>query len=481
MSRMDWDKLLCGKRARDSVSTASGDQRSEFQKDYHRIISSASFRRLQDKTQVFALDRSDFVRTRLTHSLEVSSFAKSLGQMTFNDLIDRGEVTPDIRDKCCAILECSGLLHDIGNPPFGHFGEDSIRGWFAVNLGKLKFKGRPVTEMLSEQMKNDLTHFEGNAQALRLLTKLHFLVDENGMNLTYALLNTLIKYPVSSCETDKHSPDIKLHKMGYYLAEEDIFRRITESTGAVGCRYPLTYLLEAADDIAYKTADIEDAVKKGFIDYETLLGDLKSGSFISKKFSRKNKSADDDDITVYRECIAKLEEKYAKAKELGLEDPGLNAVQNWVVSVQSRLLFGASDSFVSHYDRIMEGTFRSDLLSSSRANSVAEALSRIALERVFRSREIMRSELTEGHIINFYLDKLVPAAIALESDEPLDPVSDRLLLMISSNYRRIYDHFAKWQDEAYRLYLRILLVTDFVCGMTDSYAKRTYQELIGII
>ncbi len=481
MSKMNWEQLLCGERARTSSHSTAGDQRSEFQKDYHRIISSASFRRLQDKTQVFALDRSDFVRTRLTHSLEVSSFAKSLGQMAFNALIEQGKATPDIREKCCAILECSGLLHDIGNPPFGHFGEDSIRGWFTHNLGKLRFKGRPVTDLLNDQMKNDLTHFEGNAQALRLLTKLHFLVDENGMNLTYALLNTLIKYPVSSCETNKSSPDIKFHKMGYYLAEEENFRSITTATGAVGCRYPLTYLLEAADDIAYKTADIEDAVKKGFIGYDTLLADLKSGSFITKKYGRKSRSADDDDLTVYKECIAKLEEKYNTARELNLEDPGLNAVQNWVVSVQSRLLLGASESFVANYDKIMDGTFRSDLLSVSAANSIAEALSRIALERVFRSREIMRSELTEGHIINFYLDKLVPAAISLESGEPLDPVSDRLLLMISSNYRRIYEHFAMWQDEAYRLYLRILLVTDFVCGMTDSYAKRTYQELIGIV
>ena len=481
MSKMDWDRLLCGERARKSVSAASGDQRSEFQKDYHRIISSASFRRLQDKTQVFTLDSSDFVRTRLTHSLEVSSFAKSLGQMTFNDLIAAGSVTPDIRDKCCAILECSGLLHDIGNPPFGHFGEDSIRSWFAVNLGRYRFKGRPVTDLLNEQMKSDLTHFEGNAQALRLLTKLHFLVDENGMNLTFALLNTLIKYPVSSLETDKSSPDIKLHKMGYYLAEEDIFRRITEATGAVGCRYPLTFLLEAADDIAYKTADIEDAAKKGFFGYDTLLADLKSGRYISKPFDPDDNSGDDDDLAVYRSCIESLEKKYAASKKRGAEDPGMNAVQNWVISMQSKLLFGASKAFVKHYDKIMDGTLKSDLISLSPASSLAEALGRIAFGRVFRSPSIMKSELTEGYIINFYLDKLVPAAIALEDDAPLDPVSDRLLRMLSGNYRRIYEHYADGKDENYRLYLRILLVTDFVCGMTDSYAKRSYQELIGII
>lgn len=472
---MDWSRLLCADRARMHSSRTPADRRSEFQKDYHRIISSASFRRLQDKTQVFALDSSDFVRTRLTHSLEVSSFAKSLGQMVFGKLVETGTVDPTVREQCCAILECSGLLHDIGNPPFGHFGEDSIRSWFAVKLDTLKFNGRRVSDMLSEQMKNDLTHFEGNAQALRLLTKLHFLIDENGMNLTFALLNTLIKYPVSSCETDKHSPDIRLHKMGYYLAEEDIFRRITEATGAGSCRYPLTFLLEAADDIAYKTADIEDAVKKGFISYSTLLADLKSEKFISGFRS-------DSDRETYYNCIETMERKLTEAEARpGVSDPGLNAVQNWVVGVQTAILCAASDSFIKNYESIMEGTFTEDLISASSANATAEALGRIAYERVFRSKPIMMSELSEGHMINFFLDQLVPAAIALESDTPLDPVSDRLMLMISGNYRRTYEHFAEGRDEAYRLYLRILLVTDFVCGMTDSFAKRTYQQLSGVV
>lgn len=264
---MEWKNLLCEKRQSSSKVNNKTDLRNEFQKDYHRIICSASFRRLQDKTQVFPLDNSDFVRTRLTHSLEVASFAKSLGQTAFQYLIDNNrdeELTPEIKEKVCSILECAGLLHDIGNPPFGHFGEDSIRNWFRNNLSEIEFKGTSVENNLNEQMKNDLYHFEGNAQALRLLTKLHYLVDENGMHLTYALLNTLIKYPVSSCEINKKSGNIKDKKMGYYFAEQELFEDITESTGAINCRYPLTYLLEAADDIAYHTADIEDAVKKGF-------------------------------------------------------------------------------------------------------------------------------------------------------------------------------------------------------------------------
>lgn len=330
---MNWEKLLCEKRQTRSKYPSKKDLRNEFQKDYHRIICSASFRRLQDKTQVFPLDKSDFVRTRLTHSLEVSSFAKSLGQTSFQYLIDKNidsELTTEIKDNVCSILECAGLIHDIGNPPFGHFGEDSIRNWFEANLTKIEFDETTLDRYLDEQMKSDLLRFEGNAQALRLLTKLHYLVDENGMHLTYALLNTLIKYPISSCEIDKHSGNIKTKKMGYYLAEKELFEDITSSTGAAGCRYPLTYLLEAADDIAYLTADIEDAVKKGFLSYDQLLEELRSEKYISK-------CADEDERKNYTNMIDWLETKYQNAKAKKIANPELNAVQNWVISIQGNL------------------------------------------------------------------------------------------------------------------------------------------------
>lgn len=195
---MEWTRLLSTKRQRpgrhQDVCSADTDLRSEFEKDYHRIIGSASFRRLQDKTQVFPLDKSDFIRTRLTHSMEVSSLAKSLGQNIGESILahkkDTG-FTPGMKEDICNILQCAGLIHDIGNPPFGHYGEFAIREWFERNLPVLKYHGTPIEELLEEQMREDFYHFEGNAQALRLVSKLHFLVDENGMNLTYALLNTI--------------------------------------------------------------------------------------------------------------------------------------------------------------------------------------------------------------------------------------------------------------------------------------------------
>ena len=471
---MNWKQLLCDQR---SVSyqrrRRTDDLRTEFQKDYHRIICSASFRRLQDKTQVFPLEQNDFVRTRLTHSLEVSSFAKSLGQMTFQYLLDHQtdpEITPDVKDSVCSILECAGLLHDIGNPPFGHFGEASIRDWFAEKLPLLQFQGKPLTKLLTPQMQADFCHFEGNAQALRLLSKLHYLIDENGMHLTFALLNTLIKYPVDSTQTDKASPDIRRHKMGYYLAEQALFEEISRATGTNGCRYPLTFLLEAADDIAYLTADTEDAVKKGLLTYDKLLHELEA---------YRPKLQPDADAKSYDLCINILREKRQYAEQNDIPDPDMNAVQNWVIAVQSILLRSASEVFTTHYAEIMAGTFPDALLSRAAAQGISAALQDIAVRYIYDAKPILALEISAGHMIRFLLNQFVPAAIKYDTNAPLSPIEDRVMRTLPENYRKIYAHYAAGQDAVYRLYLRLLLVTDDICGMTDSYAKRMYQQFGG--
>ena len=160
--------------------------------------------------------------------MEVSSLAKSLGQNIGESILAHKKdtsFTPGMKEDICNILQCAGLIHDIGNPPFGHYGEFAIREWFERNLPVLKYHGTPIEELLEEQMREDFYHFEGNAQALRLVSKLHFLVDENGMNLTYALLNTIIKYPVASTQIRPKSGDIREKKMGYYYADRELFRR----------------------------------------------------------------------------------------------------------------------------------------------------------------------------------------------------------------------------------------------------------------
>lgn len=468
---MEWKELLCDKRIRSfQKSATSSDLRTEFEKDYHRIIGSASFRRLQDKTQVFPLDKSDFIRTRLTHSLEVSSFGKSLGQNISERIMKEGKdpgFDMHAKTAVCDILQCAGLLHDIGNPPFGHFGETVIREYFTARMPELTFRGRKLNEVLTRQMQEDFYHFEGNTQALRVVSKLHFLVDEHGMNLTKGLLATIIKYPVASTQISKESGNIKDKKMGYYYADRDIFAEIEESCGTHGARHPLAYVLEAADDIAYKTADIEDACKKGLLSYKQLLEELK-----------KDAKTDNEE---YLKCIEVLEHKYNKAIKNCYDDPGQYAVSNWIVTMQGRMIASATESFMQHYDAIMNGTYHQELIKGTPMEELAERLSDIAFRYAFCSMPILKLEVAAQTILTFLLDRFVDAAITFDTDVKQTAIQTKMMQLISENYKRIYHTYAKDRSQEEKLYLRLLLVTDYVCGMTDSYAKSLYQELNGIV
>ena len=473
---MNWKNILCEDRIRQfSKSTSSRDLRTEFEKDYHRIISSAAFRRLQDKTQVFPLDKNDYVRTRLTHSLEVSSFARSLGQSVGQSIINNKlskDFSYEQRESISDILECAGLIHDIGNPPFGHFGESAIQDWCKNNFVKLTFKEKKIDEILSDEQKNDFYHFEGNAQALRVVSKLHFLVDENGMNLTKALLSTIIKYPVNSTGIDKYSGNIRTKKMGYFDADKDIFENVDASVGSNGNRNPLTYLLEAADDIAYLTADIEDSLKKGMISLDTLI--LEINKRISKS---QNKEAAD----FAGQCLEKLNKKYEKATDKNLSEPDVYAIENWMVIVQGQVLQLVTDCFVDNYESIMAGTFAKSLIEESKAGLLMNILGDIAFKYTFTSKPIYKLEIAADTILNFLLDKFMKAVLYYDTDEKLSVVDKKIISMISRDYMHIYHYYSEGKSESDRLYLRRLLVTDYICGMTDSFAKNLYQEFNGLI
>ena len=473
---MNWKNILCEDRIRQfSKSTSSRDLRTEFEKDYHRIISSAAFRRLQDKTQVFPLDKNDYVRTRLTHSLEVSSFARSLGQSVGQSIINNKlskDFSYEQRESISDILECAGLIHDIGNPPFGHFGESAIQDWCKNNFVKLTFKEKKIDEILSDEQKNDFYHFEGNAQALRVVSKLHFLVDENGMNLTKALLSTIIKYPVNSTGIDKYSGNIRTKKMGYFDADKDIFENVDASVGSNGNRNPLTYLLEAADDIAYLTADIEDSLKKGMISLDTLI--LEINKRISKS---QNKEAAD----FAGQCLEKLNKKYEKATDKNLSEPDVYAIENWMVIVQGQVLQLVTDCFVDNYESIMAGTFAKSLIEESKAGLLMNILGDIAFKYTFTSKPIYKLEIAADTILNFLLDKFMKAILYYDTDEKLSVVDKKIISMISRDCMHIYHYYSEGKSESDRLYLRLLLVTDYICGMTDSFAKNLYQEFNGLI
>lgn len=464
---MEWSRLLSPKRERSGRKHKEKnrtDLRSSFEKDYHRIIGSASFRRLQDKTQVFPLDKSDFVRTRLTHSLEVSSFGKSLGQNIGEYILTYGkdpEFTNQMKEDICNILSCAGLIHDIGNPPFGHFGETTIREWFEENLTSVLFRGRPLSEVLEPRMLEDLYYFEGNAQAFRLVTKLHYLVDETGMNLTYALLNTIVKYPVDSLHVDPDGENIQRKKLGYYLADEELFHKVSCETGAENHRHPLAFILEAADDIAYKTADIEDAYVKRFVSFSALareLQDIDTGETFQ---------AYDYLMDLYKAAVAREE-----------EEPESYAIKNWIVRVQSFLIACATEGFTENYEAIMCGEYQKDLFAGTKAEELMEVLGGVAEKYVFMTDEIYKMEVAESRILSFLLEKFVTAAVRCsDPTQKMDSIDTRMMAFVSDNYKKAYFHQSQGKGEIEKLYLRILLVTDYICGMTDSYAKRLYQEL----
>ena len=481
--RMNWNDLLStsSMRARSRIKTS--DIRSDFEKDFHRIVSSPSFRRLQDKTQAYPLEENDFVRTRLTHSIEVSSFSKALAQAIGTRLIEEkidSDFGYDKLNAITTILSGASLIHDIGNPPFGHFGEDSIRIWFRKNIDKidvLDYYGnkRKLNELLNEQMINDFYNFEGNAQTLRVVSKLHFIVDENGMNLTCALLNAVIKYPISSVEIDKNKNDARYKKMGYYYAEKDLFDKIVSSTKCYNMKNPLTYLLEAADDIAYATADFEDGFKKKHISFQDL-----EESLVEYGFTKGN---------IYYDRFYKY---YEEAKQKNVYDAKLYAVQRWIISIQGLIINDVVNTFIDNYEKIMNGQLEQDLFYYSPCKTLVKMLKNVARKLVFESTVISKTEISAHTIINSLLDNFIPSVVNYDTEYDNNSLHKRYISILSESHRYIYKVYAnKYENENkdkltkeqiynYKLYLRLLLVTDFISGMTDNYSKTLYQELNAI-
>lgn len=247
---LNWDNLLCEERSRTStrINSEKKDEyvtRNEFEADYDRIVGSSSVRRLQDKAQVFPLQKNDFVRTRLTHSIEVSAIARSMAKTVGMTLEKEGRFTREQTEKFMGMLQTAGLIHDLGNPPFGHYGETVIRNWYEEVV--LKEKKNRDSHYEVNQEDTDFLYFDGNVQNLRIVTKLQTLNDQYGANFTYGTLATIIKYPFSS-QNSEHSKQ----KFGYFKSEENIIQQIWAKTGLKeGVRHPATFLLEAADDIVY--------------------------------------------------------------------------------------------------------------------------------------------------------------------------------------------------------------------------------------
>ena len=487
---MKWDQLICNNRLVQiddeelltiiTKSETRGDKKlnDEFENDYRKIVFSSVFRRLQDKTQVFPLEQSDFVRTRLTHSIEVSAIGKELGMGLKNKRRHlHDELKKDERiDAVSSILACAGLLHDIGNPPFGHYGEEVIRNWFEVFFDEGKRKD--VDEKLTDDMKYDLKHFDGNAQNIRILSKVYKNTSANNLNITYAVMGTLIKYPNSAQEM-RENGDRKImirKKLGFFYSERDIVDTIASDMGMVigkgdwkYCRHPLAFLLEAADDIAYATADLEDAMKKRLFSAKDFV------EYCKKEL--KNKSGNTEYTA---EVIDSLDKRIDSVKAGTSEE--LNIFRRWTESVRSVLINAALYGFTSKKDKIISGIYQYDLFHDSNHQYTMEILHDAMGEYVYNNFEILKRELTARKVIGGLLDDFVPAMLSYGEDtkNPSDTYR-RLQEIISKDLLRDYRcEIENIHDEAEITYRKIRTAVDYISGMTDSFALNLYQELNGV-
>lgn len=415
------------------------DGRSPFQQDADRIVFSSAFRRLQDKTQVHPQPQSDYVRTRLTHSMEVASVGRSLGgqvaRLLFQDGLASDSQHRDLVADLGDIIAAACLAHDIGNPPFGHTGEQAIQSWFARH-GETAFAGA-----LSEAEQNDLLQFEGNAQGLRILTCLQMDRNQGGMRLMDATLGAFSKYPSGVLQRQKKdaagSVYIGRRKHGYNQSEAASFAALAgrlhltplaEAPGA-WCRHPLAYLLEAADDICYRVIDVEDGVKLGRIGFseaeELYLAIIGTG--MSDRYRQRNN-----------------DEKLSTLRSLTI----------------GRLIDVCSRAFVSPQNGFLDGSQALPLLDVTPLAEPAKQLKTLARQRVYRWERTITEELKGIAVLHRLLDLFVGAVNA-----PSGVTAQRLLDLVP--------HY----DGAASRYDRLLTVTDYISGMTDRYAKDTAERL----
>lgn len=460
---MEWNKLLSSERERVSATPPNEPFRNAFDKDYERVISSSSVRRLQDKAQVFPLQENDFTRTRLTHSLEVSSIGRSLGKRVGYGLKQRDLMQNEQVEELASLLAVAGLVHDLGNPPFGHYGEAIIREWFENNLELFE----------TASWVKDYLYFDGNAQTIRILSRLQFLHDRHGMNFSFGTLGTLMKYPWSS-ESQQTSSK---RKIGYFISEQDLINNILISTGMKNAgnevyRHPATYLLEAADDIAYLFADLEDTAKKGDLPWEKVKKQLIDVANEVKAFSGLQ---------------AKLQEtkERNKDKKISFEENIPNEVMDFRVFCQSVCIVQVGKEFINNYDAIMEGKYNDSLLESEAIKKMVgkEGVVRdICIEYAYSNNEVLSLELIGKSVLTSLLEKFIRAV--LDEAHYLDPrhESGKLYKLISTNFKYIQNlnEKSEYQEKILNQHERVQLVIDYISCMTDSYALNLHKTLLGM-
>lgn len=440
---MEWKQLISNKRfGQEHKHAERHDDRSEFKRDYDRLIFSSAFRRLQNKTQVFPLPGSIFVHNRLTHSLEVASVGMSIGNDISRRVIQkRPELKDTLVEEIGTIVSAACLAHDLGNPPFGHSGEKAIQTFFSEG------PGQKIKSMVSSEFWDDITHFEGNANAFRILTHRFKGRRQGGFVMTYSMLASIVKYPFASCLAGNHG------KFGFFASEAESYRKIADELGifcksAPGeplkyARHPLVYMVEAADDICYEIMDIEDSHKLkilSFAETEHLLL-----SFFDEEIQQKiRQRIIDEELTDENEKVV-----YMRASVIG-------KLENECVA-----------AFLAHEVEILAGTFEGSLIDhiSECQKKAYKECEKISFSKIYQSKPVLDIELSGYKIMATLMEVFIEAAV-----NPSRFYSKQLLRRVSSQY----------DIENENLEERIMAVIDYISGMTDIYALDIYQKINGI-
>lgn len=440
---MEWKQLISNKRfGQEHKHAERHDDRSEFKRDYDRLIFSSAFRRLQNKTQVFPLPGSIFVHNRLTHSLEVASVGMSIGNDISRHVIrKRPELKDTLVEEIGTIVSAACLAHDLGNPPFGHSGEKAIQTFFSEG------PGQKIKSMVSSEFWDDITHFEGNANAFRILTHRFKGRRQGGFVMTYSMLASIVKYPFASSLADNHG------KFGFFASEAESYRKIADELGifcksAPGeplkyARHPLVYMVEAADDICYEIMDIEDSHKLkilSFAETEHLLL-----SFFDEDIQQKiRQRIIDEEMTDENEKVV-----YMRASVIG-------KLENECVA-----------AFLAHEEEILAGTFEGSLIDhiSERQKKAYKECEKTSFSKIYQSKPVLDIELSGYQIMATLMEVFIEAAV-----NPSRFYSKQLLRRVSSQY----------DIENENLEERIMAVLDYISGMTDIYALDIYQKIKGI-
>lgn len=444
---MDINKIYTNQRTGNYPATAA--LRTDFQRDFDRIIFSSAFRRLQNKTQVFPLPGSVFVHNRLTHSLEVSSVGRSLGTMAGEYLskIYKKDLTENSLDfyqqGLSNVVAAACLCHDVGNPAFGHSGEDAIASYFEKNQQALK-------PFFNEKEWADLINFEGNANAIRVLTHAQNGKDEGGAKLTYTTIAAIAKYPCESVAKDKKILNRK--KFGFFQNEKKTFQKIASATGMVGeseeplayLRHPLVFLVEAADDICYNIIDMEDAHRLGIVS-----------------------STDCENLFV--ELIQNADSKTSVEKKLSQISDKNERISYLRAKVINTLINESFDGFKTNHEAILTGVFQNSLLDTFKKNSQPlQAIEKFSVEKIYNHKAVIEIENAGYNVMYELLDHFVPPV--LKNKEARKSYDKMALKLLPTQF--LYDQGSPYQ--------KVLGVLDFVSGMTDNYATDLYRKIKGI-